>query len=189
MAQESKSLVNQDGTVTKLTEWATADVETVEEMEALFKSEGVSYSRGEEATGDYQFIRADEKVAFCKRILGQKLMVVKYEFRTSSMGEYVTVHMIVNGAGKFILNDSSKVGMYGQLSTIYSNRIENGWDDDKARAGVVAERGLEMNKPFKFINDKSHPDFGKAYNQNNPDHKSLKPEQLADAKPTFKFVF
>ena len=50
----TKPLRNADGSITKLTEFATADINSVEELETLFGSQGVSYSRGEEVTGDYK---------------------------------------------------------------------------------------------------------------------------------------
>src|SRR5580698_3099230 len=146
----TKSLRNADGSITKLTEFATADINSVEELETLFGSQGVSYSRGEEVTGDYKVITKDEKVAFCKRILGKKLGVVRWAFRDSSTGEYVTMHIIVDGAGKFIFNDGAGTGMYGQLSATTTGRIANGMSESEATTGLIVDRGIKQNNPYEY---------------------------------------
>lgn len=147
----TKDLVNKDGTITALTEWATADVSSVDDLIALFGEQGVSYSTGEELTGDYQVITGDEKQAFCQRIIGKRLAVVKWVFREGEgNSEYVTMHLVIDGAGKFIMNDGAKGGMYGQLSRVTTERIANGQPEDRAHAGLVVDRGIKANKTFQY---------------------------------------
>jgi hypothetical protein len=150
-SSSGKDLVNKDGTITALTEWATADVQSVDDLIALFGEQGVTYSTGEELTGDYKVITGDEKQTFCKRIVGKRLAVVKWVFRPGQNdSEYVTMHLVVDGAGKFILNDGSKGGMCGQLSRITSERLGNGQPSDRAHAGLIVERGIKANKQFEY---------------------------------------
>ena len=150
-SKTTKDLVNKDGSITALTEWATADIDNVDALIALFGEQGVEYSTGEEVTGDYQVVTGDEKQAFCKRIIGKRLAVVKWVFREGQGdSEYVTMHLIVDGAGKFIMNDGSKGGMCGQLSHITSVRLNNEWPEDRAHAGLIVERGIKQNKQFEY---------------------------------------
>jgi hypothetical protein len=148
----TKDLVNKDGTITALTEWATADVQNVDDLIALFGEQGVTYSTGEELTGDYKVITGDEKQAFCKRIIGKRLAVVKWAFRDGQQHntEFVTMHLIIDGVGKIIVNDGAKSGMYGQLSRITTERLGQGWASDRAHAGLLVDRGIKQNKTFQY---------------------------------------
>jgi hypothetical protein len=149
--RETKALVNKDGDVTKLTEWATEEVNSIEDMKRLFDQQGVSYSSGEEVTGDYKLIRFDEKQRFLERISAAPVFIVRWEFRKPNGGtEFVSVWIMVEGFGKFIVNDSSKGGFYGQLGDITSFRLENGWPSGKAHAGVDVPRGFKRNNPFYY---------------------------------------
>jgi hypothetical protein len=160
MTEQGKSLTNKDGSFTKLTEWATADVQSVEDAIALFGDQGVSYSTGQEITGDYKLITKDEKQAFLKRVAGVKTFVVRWQFNNGDVGEFASVYCVIDGFGKYIINDGSKGGMYGQLSKITSTRIEQGITDGREKAGVLAERGFKMNNIF-FYDDRT----GKALNR------------------------
>lgn len=175
---ETKDLENKTGEVTKLIEWATADADSVEAMVELFSDQGVSYSAGEEVTGGYKLITADEKVAFCRRIIGKKLFVVKWEFREASTNNYVTFFFIVDGAGKFILNDGSKTGFFGQLDNVTSTRLRNGQDESHAQAGLLVERGIKENKPYKYDTRTKRAI---------PRGADVPAQFQADAKPTFRF--
>ncbi len=181
MASEVKNLENKNGDITKLTELATMEANSVEDMVKLFGSQGVSYSTGEETNGGYRFIGSDEKIAFLRRIVGKKLFAVRWEFRDSSTGEYVTTHIVVDGAGKFILNDSSKTGIYGQLSEITSTRQKNGMDESHSMAGALVERGVKENTPYEY-----NLETGRAIAK---DDDSVPKDKRAWAKPTFRFEF
>lgn len=153
-APKSKDLVNKDGQPTKLVEWATMEVDSVDQMIELFGEQGVSYSSGEEITGDYQLVTGDEKQLFLQRVQGARAFCVQWAFRTptgkSGGREFVSVHVIIDGHGKFIVNDSAKGGFYGQLSDITSHRTANGKTEREATTGLLAGRGFKANKPFYF---------------------------------------
>ena len=177
----TKDLVNKDGTITALTEWATADVNSVDDLIALFGEQGVQYSTGEEVTGDYKVITGDEKQAFCKRVVGKRLAVVKWAFRPGQNdSEYVTMHLVIDGAGKFILNDGSKGGMCGQLSLITSGRLNQNWPEDRAHAGLLVERGIKANKTFEYDTR-----TGKAIKRD----EDVPVEFRATSRQTFSFEF
>lgn len=184
MASESKSqekgLENKDGTITKLTELATIGAESVDDMIARFGEQGVSYSTGEESNGGYRFIGADEKIAFLRRVVGKRAFVVRWEYRPSGTGEYVSLYIIIDGAGKFIFNDSSKTGIYGQLNDISSTRQANGQDESHSTSGVLVERGIKENKPYQYDTRTN-----KAIKKDDDVPKEFR----ADAKPTFRFEF
>lgn len=145
-----KDLVNKDGGITKLTEWATEDVHSVDDMVRLFGDQGVEITTGTELTGDFTVVGADEKQAFMTRVAGSKLMAIRWDFYEGQSGEFVAVHVIIDGYGKFIFNDGAKGGVYGQLSKLTSVRTDQGMSDDRARSGLLVARGLKMNKPFKY---------------------------------------
>lgn len=204
-SSKTKDLVNKDGQPTKLVEWATMDVDSVDEMIALFGESGVSYSSGEEITGDYQLITGDEKQLFLQRVQGKRTFCVQWEFRTPNSGnnrrEFVSVHVIIDGAGKFIVNDSSKGGFYGQLSDITSQRVDNGRTEREAKTGVLAERGFKPNKPFYFRcgpkKGDTLPDGTSATEDHPLLNKSIGRDELDDvpsqfkelAKPTWRLEF
>lgn len=147
----TKDLVNKDGSVTKLVELATANVSSVDDLIDVFGNQGVTYSTGEEITNDYRLITGDEKQLFLQRVAGARVGCVKWRFIVPPGGrEFVAVHTIIDGHGKFIVNDSSKGGIYGQLSEITSKRIEEGWPEDRAHTGVVCDRGFKQNNEFYF---------------------------------------
>jgi len=162
----TKDLVNKDNTVTKLVELATADVSSVDDLIGVFGNQGVEYSTGEEITNDYRLITGDEKQLFLQRVQGCRTGVVKWRFIVPPGGrEFVAAHLIIDGHGKFILNDSSKGGFYGQLSEITSKRLDEKWPEDRAHAGVICDRGFKQNNEFYFRtrcsisghNDPKHP--------------------------------
>jgi hypothetical protein len=202
---KTKDLVNKDGQPTKLVEWATMEADSVDDMLALFGESGVSYSSGEEITGDYQLITGDEKQLFLQRVQGKRAFCVQWEFRTPNTGnnrrEFVSVHVIIDGAGKFIVNDSSKGGFYGQLSELTSKRIDNGKTEREAKTGVLAERGFKPNKPFYFRNGpkkgdtlpdgttapEDHPMINKAIPRN--DLETVPVQFREAAKPTWRLEF
>jgi hypothetical protein len=177
----SKDIVNKNGEITKLTEWATAEANSIEDLERIFGEAGVSYSAGEEVTGDYQVISGDEKPLWAERVIGKRLFAVRWEFHPGDFGpdsEFVTIYLLVEGAGKFIVNDGSKSGMYAQLRKITDTRIDNGQPEDRAHAGLKVERGLKKSKPF-FFNEQTK----KAW-KDGEDEKLKRP-----VRPTFGFVF
>lgn len=180
---KSKDLTNKDGQPTKLVEWATADVDSVDAMLDLFGQSGVSYSSGEEITGDYKLITGDEKQLFLKRVQGRRAFCVQWEMRVGNANrEFVTVHVIIDGHGKFIVNDSAKGGFYGQLSDITSHRLESGKSDREAKTGLLAERGFNPNKPFYF-DTRTNKAIPRDELDNVPDeYKEL-------AKPTWRLEF
>lgn len=150
----TKDLVNKDGSVTKLIEWATDNASTPEEMLDLFLDAGVEVSHGEEITGDYTVIHADEKAKFCDAHIGERLMAVQWNFwdGQGDQGEFVSVH-IVSRLGKFIVNDSSKGGMYGQFRQITDKRELADPEAASKRtstAGLMVKNGLRRNKPFFY---------------------------------------
>lgn len=175
---ETKDLTNKDGNITKLTEWATQDADSVDAMIEMFSEQGVSYSTGEEVTHGYRLITADEKVAFCRRIVGKRLFVARWEFRESPTGTYITMHIMVDDAGKFIVNDSSKTGFFGQLDETTSVRMSNGQSESQASAGLLVERGIKENKAYQYDTRTK-----KAI----PRGADVPAEFRADAKPTFRF--
>ncbi len=150
--QKTKDLTNKDNSVTKLIEWATVNADSIEDMEALFSESGVSYSSGEELGGEYRLVTGDEKQAFLNRISGAPLFVVKWEFRVPDSGnkEYVSAHILVQGFGKFVINDGSKTGLYGQLSELTARRIAQGIDDSHAKAGLKAGRGFKKGAEYWY---------------------------------------
>lgn len=184
-----KDITNKDGEVTKLIEWATQDVENVDDLIALFGSQGVAYSTGGEITGDYQVITGNEKQLFAERVVGKRLFVVKWEFYPGQRKdtEFVAMHMLIDGIGKFIVNDGAKSGMYGQLSKITSQRISQGVSDSHAKTGLLVERGIRKNDPFQYDTRS-----GKALKKDGTDKDSenFVPEEFrATSHPTWSFVF
>lgn len=148
-----KDLLNKDGSVTKLIEWATAELATPEQILDKFLEEGIAVSHGEEITGDYAVVHSEEKVQWCSAHVGQRLMVVTWNFY-DGMGdsEFAAMH-IVSRAGKFILNDGAKGGMYGQLRQITDKRELTDPDALSKRtstAGLMVAGGLRANKRFWF---------------------------------------
>lgn len=184
---KSKDLTNKDGQPTKLVEWATADVNTVDEMISLFGESGVSYSSGEELTGDYKLITGDEKQMFLQRVQGRRVFCVQWEFRTpagktAGTREFVSVHVVIDGHGKFIVNDSAKGGFYGQLSDLTSARLETGKTDREAKTGLLADRGFKPNKIFYF-DTRTNKAIPRDELENVPE------EFKQEAKPTWRLEF
>jgi hypothetical protein len=186
VAPKSKDLANKDGQPTKLVEWATMEANSVDEMVTLFGESGISYSSGEELTGDYKLITGDEKQFFLKKVAGARTFCVQWEFRipqTAAGGrEFVSVHVVIDGHGKFIVNDSAKGGFYGQLSTITSNRLENGKTEREAKTGLLADRGFKANKPF-FFDTRTNRAIPRGELDNVP------AEFKQEAKPTWRLEF
>jgi hypothetical protein len=150
-SEAKKDLVNKDGTVTKLVELATADINSIEDLQNLFQAQGVEYSKGEELTHDFRLITGDEKQLFLQRVQGEKVGVIKWNFITNAgQREFVAVHVLIEGHGKFIINDSSQGGFYGQLASITATRMQEGWAYDRAHAGLIAPGGFKQNKEFYY---------------------------------------
>jgi hypothetical protein len=154
-----KDLLNKDGKVTDLVAWATQNITSPEEMLDFFEQSGVPVTRGEEITGDYQVVRGEEKAEWCAKHEGSRLFVVQWHFYENSQvdangnrGEFAAIHM-VSGAGKFILNDSAKGGMYGTLRKITDAREEKDPESAVTRsstAGLMIAGGLRRNRPFWY---------------------------------------
>lgn len=184
-----KSLKNKDGQITKLVEYATMDVNTIDEMIEVFGNAGVSYSSGEELTGDYKLVTGDEKQKFLQMVQARRTFCVQWEFRTPTGGrEFVSVHVIIDGMGKFIVNDSAKGGFYGQLSDVTSQRLETGKDERESKTGLLAARGFKPNKPFYFrTGPEGHEGVNKAIPRNELNDV---PEEYRElAKPTWRLEF
>lgn len=155
-----KDLVNRDGKVTELIEWTTQNINSPEEALDYFEQSGVKVTRGEELTGGYTVVRGEEKAEFCAKHENTRLMVVQWHFyensrvdtETGDRGEFVAMHLITP-AGKFILNDSAKGGMYGQLRDLTDKREQIDPDSAVNRsstAGLFVAGGLRRNKPFFY---------------------------------------
>jgi hypothetical protein len=188
VSDKSKSLVNKDGSITKLTEWATQDVDTIDEAIAKFGEAGITYSTGGELTGDYRVITAAEKQQFLKTMFGRKVFIVRWEFYKGQNGEFVAFHCIIDESGKFIINDGSKGGIYGQLSGITTQRLDSGIGNGREKSGVLCERGFVENKPFYFrTGPEGHPLIGKAIPRSEVDDVPAEHKQLA--KPTWRLEF
>lgn len=152
-AVSGKDLLNKDGSVTRLIEWATQSVATPEEIMDMFLQEGAAFSHGEELTGDYVVIHADKKEEWCAKHVGTHLFCVTWNFY-DGVGdrEFAAVH-IISAFGKFIVNDGSQGGMYGQLRRTTDVREERDPESAVLRtstAGLDAPRGLRANKKFMF---------------------------------------
>lgn len=196
----SKDLVNKDGTVTKLVELATADVNSVEDLIGVFGDQGVVYSKGEEVTGDYRLVTGAEKQLFLEKVQGARVGVVKWNFiNNPGQREFVAVHVIIDGFGKFILNDSSQGGFYGQLSKITTKRLESDVPWDRAHTGLIAEGGFKKNNEFYFRTAcPTHKDgkgsncdicarIGKAIPRSEVD--DVPAAQKEKARPTWSLIF
>lgn len=161
--EPTKDLVNRDGSFTKLTEFATKEVDSVEAAIELFGEQGVAYSSGEEVTGDYQLVNKDEKQAFLTRVAGKRVFIVRWEFHDGDKGEFATLYCIIDGSGKFIVNDGAKGGIYGQLSKITSTRLESGVKGGNEMAGCLVNRGFRRNNDFYYrTGPEGHKDINKA---------------------------
>lgn len=148
-----KDLVNKDGRVTELIEWATQSASSPEDILDKFAEAGIPVSSGSELTGDYVVVHGEEKARWCSAHVGQRLMVVQWHFyEGKGDSEFAAMH-IVSNAGKFIVNDGATGGMYGQLRRITDIREQN---DEKAAAnrtstaGLMVAGGLRQNKPFMY---------------------------------------
>lgn len=167
-AQESpvesgKALTNKDGSITKLIEFATQNASTPEAMLDLFLEQDIPFSSGEELTGGYVLIDKDHKADWCAKHENQHLFVVQWNFYDnknqtdsddpdSATGEFAAM-FIVSNLGKFIVNDSAKGGMYGQLRRVTDFREAKDPDSGTKRTSTVgynAPRGLRANKPFMY---------------------------------------
>lgn len=154
-----KDLVNKDGSVTDLIEWATQNISSPEDMLDFFEQSGVAVTRGEEITGSYMVVRGEEKAEWCAKHEGSRLFCVQWHFYDNSeprpdgtRGEFAAIH-IVSAAGKFIVNDSAKGGMYGTLRKITDAREEKDPETAVTRssmAGLMVAGGLRRNKPFQY---------------------------------------
>lgn len=181
-SQKEKDLVNKDNSVTALIEWATDSVDSIEELEQLFNSQGVSFTSGEELTGEYKLVTGDEKQLFMKRIQGRKTFVVRWNFNERDGKEFVSAYIFVDGHGKFIVNDGAKSGLYGQLSGTYSKRIAEGWEETRARAGLKSDRGFTPNADF-YYDTRTNKSIKKA------DLDDVPAEFKRKAHPTWKLQF
>jgi hypothetical protein len=171
-----RPLAKKDGDITALTEWATSDVNTVDEMVRLFGDQGVAFTEGAELTGDFQLITGDLKQAFCQRIIGKQMFVVRWNFHESSTGEYVTMHVLVDGVGKYILNDGGQTSMYAQLRHITDVRHDQGVTPENG--GLLVRQGIKANKAYQYDTR-----TGKAIKPSD----DVPGEFRADARITYRF--
>jgi len=149
----TKDLRNKSGEITKLVEWATQDVNSIDEMMALFEDQGVEYSHGDEITGDYQLITGDLKQAFLTRVAGKRMFIVKWEFNERDSKPFASFYCIIDGVGKYIINDGSKGGMFGQLSDITEKREASkpeSANDGSSRAGLMVGMGVKKGNDFYY---------------------------------------
>jgi len=182
--EKGKTLVNANGDITKLVEWATVGANSIEDLEQLFADEGVSYSDGSEVTGEFRVVTAAEKQLWCQRVSGNPAFVIKWDNRSGDKGDYVTIHLFVAGHGKFIVNDGSKAGMCGQLSRIESERLRANpeMNATHARVGVKVGRGIVKNDDF-YYDDRNGKAIKKA------EMNLVPPEHCKLANPTWRFEF
>lgn len=148
-----KDLVNKDGSVTELIEWATQSDLNPEQLLDKFMQAGVPVSSGEELTGDYIVVHSEEKPKWCNAHIGQRLFVVQWHFYGGVGDAKFSASHIVSAAGKFIVNDGSKGGMYGQLRRITDVREERDEHSVLTRtstAGLMVPGGLRANKRFWY---------------------------------------
>jgi hypothetical protein len=162
-----KDLVNKDGSVTKLIEWATQNITSPEEMLDYFAENDIGVE-SQATAGDYVLVSGDEKAEWCSKHEGSRLMVVYWHFYENKeprrdenneiivddngapvFGEFVAMH-IISRAGKFILNDSAKIGMYAQLrkeTDVREEKDPTSADRRTSTAGLMVPGGLARNKP------------------------------------------
>lgn len=149
-----KSLRNKDGSVTELMEWATQGMATPEEILDAFLEAEIPVSTGTELTGDYRVVTSEEKTEWCSKHVNTPLFVVQWHFYEGrgDSGEFAAMH-IVSRFGKFIVNDSAKGGMYGQLRKITDEREAADPSTAVKRtstAGAQAMKGLKANAKFYY---------------------------------------
>lgn len=195
-AVSGKSLVNKDGRVTQLIEWATETAATPDEIMDMFLQEDVPFSRGEEITGDYTVVHSDAKPEWCSTHVGKKLFVVTWAFYDGvGDSEFAAMH-IVSAFGKFIVNDGSQGGMYGQLRKTTDFREKHDPEAAEKRtstAGLLAPNGLRANKPFYYdtrpkSDKKGEEHFGRAIPKRELDNVELYPmAHREQSRPTWSF--
>lgn len=154
-----KDLVNKDGKVTELIEWATQSDLNPEQLMDKFMEADVPVSSGEELTGDYKVVHSDEKPGWCTAHIGRRLFAVQWHFYKGqgtnddgSAREFAAIH-IVSNAGKFIVNDGAQGGMYGQLrriTDVREDRDANAAEMRTSTAGLMVPGGLRANKTFYY---------------------------------------
>jgi hypothetical protein len=194
-ATVGKDLLNKDGTVTQLIEWATQSAASPEEIMDMFLEEGINVSHGQEITGDYVVVHGEEKPAWCTKHEGVRLFVVVWHFYESATGEFEASH-IISPAGKFIVNDSSKGGMYGQLKKITDFRESQDPEAAAKRtstAGLMVAGGLRRNKQFYYdtrprSEKPGEEHFGRAISNVGLEDAEKYPMKFRElAKPTWSF--
>jgi hypothetical protein len=175
----TKDIANKDGEITQLIEWATDGANSVEDLRNMFNAQGVSYSSGEEVTGDFRVITGDEKQLFLNKIAGNGLFVISWFFHVAENGtEFATIRMMVDGHGKFLINDGAKSGMYQQLRTVTERRRE--LKQTPTNGGIDVPGGVIKNRPFKI--DKR---TGKSIARMSLS--TVPPEFQEEAHPSWKF--
>jgi hypothetical protein len=180
-----KPLRNKDGSVTALIEWATLSAATPEEILDQFLAAEIPVSTGGELTGEYALVRGEDKAAWCTAHEGQQLFVVTWRFNSANAErdwEMATMHIVARD-GKFLVNDSSKGGMYGQLQTITNVREQNDPEAKSKRtstAGLMVVNGLRRNPRFYY--DEQTRKAVKA-----DDLKKVPEGFLKESKPTWSF--
>lgn len=154
-AVSGKTIRNKDGKITDLIEWATDSASTPEEIMDMFLEQDVPFTHGEELTGDYKVVHSDAKTEWCSKHVGTSLFVVKWGFydgKGEAGNKFAAMH-IVSAFGKFIVNDSAKGGMFGQLEKLTDRREELNPESAVMRtstAGLAVPRGLKANNKFYF---------------------------------------
>jgi hypothetical protein len=121
-----------------------------------------------QATGDYIVVHGPEKPEWCAKHEGTRLFAVQWHFYENKepkkneageirigdnglpeFGEFAAIH-IISRAGKFIVNDSAQIGMYGQLrkeTDIREEKDPKAADKRTSTAGLMVPGGLRKNNP------------------------------------------
>jgi hypothetical protein len=150
-----KTLLNKNGTVTELTEWATDGITNIDQMLAYFQESGVPVTSGEEISGEYRVVV--DKVAWGNAHRGMLLFAIKWHFYDGENGEFVSVHLIDDKGDKWILNDGAKQGVYGQLRQITDKREEEDPESAVRRtstAGLLVPGGMRKGSEY-YVDNRS----------------------------------
>jgi hypothetical protein len=156
----AKSLVNKDGSITKEIAWAMQNVASPEEALDLLLQAGLTVlTISEELSGDFKLVHKEEKAEWCAKHIGTPFMFITWNFYPNQSvdengvrGEFVACH-VISRFGKYIINDGTIGGIYGQLRKVTDGREEADPESAVKRtstAGLMAPRGLRENKPFAY---------------------------------------
>ena len=183
-SSEGKTLVNQDGSVTKLIEWATQNLASPEEALDFFMQSGVEVSSGEELTGEYALVPGGEKQTWMQNHAGKRLFLPQWNFYNGDNGEFAAFHVIADD-GKFIINDGTSTGIYHQLRQITDRReaADPGYVGKRtSTAGLMVPRGVRRKADF-WYDDRTKTAIPKKELENIP------AEFKKKANPVWQFDF